>query len=307
MRSKRIFWILIGDEKTGSARIHGYNVHKSLIKKNVFSKIIHKSGNKLSFKKQARIFFSLRKGDILILQKRKDFSLNKLLFFLKLKRIKIAFVDCDLPICDRNLVRYFDYIICPSKKMTELYKENYPQKNIKYIPDAVEYYHSKANSYNQKAIFFGWLTDERLKEVNRLKKLYSKYGWDVITMSNRDIADIKWRDWGSKQTFQLIGQHTVSIIPTDSNDSALYKSANRVLQSLALGNIVICGDIESYREVIVDKVNGFICSQEEDWVNALKIIADENKRSKIVNNGFQTAQNFNIDKIVLEWMKFLKI
>ena len=307
MNEKRVFWILIGGKNSGSARIHGYNIHDAFLKNGINSTILHQSGRELSFKKQLKIIFSLKKNDLLILQKRKEPSIKRMLFLLKIKKVKIAFVDCDLPVCDKRLVRYIDYIICASNALSKLYKKKYPQKKIKYIADAVEYFTENFSEYNHKAIYFGWLTEERLEIIEALKKIFTAFGWEIITMSNRNNPDIQWEDWSSEKTFQIIGEHTVSLIPIDSNELSQYKSANRVLQSLALGNIVLCGNIESYREVIINNYNGFICSKPSDWENALIEISDEYKRNKIIENGFETAQNFKMDNIILKWRDFLQI
>jgi|SRR5690554_2934924 len=307
MRHKRVFWILVGDKNTGSSRIHGYNVHEALIKKGIQSKIQYNSTRALTRKEKLKLLLFLRKGDLLILQKRKELSLKKLLRYLKLKGVKIAFIDCDLPVCDITLVQYFDYIICPSIRLTELYKSKYPKKNIVYIPDAVEYFANNVPSYNKKAIYFGWLTEDRRKKIEDLKTLFKTVGWNVFTMSNKKEADIPWFNWRDEERFNIIGQYNVSLIPVVEDEASKYKSANRVLQSLALGNIVLCGDINAYREIIINGDNGFICSTPDQWLDALKQISNENKRDEIIKKGLETAENYSMDKIILKWISFLQL
>src|SRR5690606_6397136 len=94
MRHKRVFWMLVGDKNTGSSRIHGYNVHEALIKKGVQSKILNKSPRKLTKKEKIKIFFNLKRGDLLILQKRKEISLKNLLYYLKIKGVRIGRASC---------------------------------------------------------------------------------------------------------------------------------------------------------------------------------------------------------------------
>lgn len=307
MQHKRVFWILIGDRNTGSSRIHGYNVHEALLKKGIKSKILHSSARLLTKKEKIKLLFSLRKGDLLILQKRKEISLKKLLYYLKFKGVSIAFIDCDLPICDDALIPYFDYIICPSISLTELYRSSHPKKNVEYIPDAVEYFTNNTPSYNKRAIYFGWLTDNRAKHIKSLKVIFKSVDWEVYIMSNKKDADIPWFNWGDEDRFNIISQHCVSLIPVVDDEASKYKSANRVLQSLALGNIVLCGDIVAYRDIINNGENGFICSTPEQWIAALKVIANEDYRLEIIKNGFKTAQNYTMDKIVLNWISFLKL
>jgi len=306
MKYKRVFWILIGGENTGSSRIHGHNVHKAFMKKGIDSNILHQGSRDLTIKQKIKLILKLKKKDLLILQKRKDLSFKNLLFFLKLKGVKVAFVDCDLPICHGNLVNYFDYIICASRNLSELYREKFPNKKVKYIPDAVEYFNNEVSNYNQEAIYFGWLTEERTKMLKSFKALFKSCGWKLKTMSNRNNPDILWTDWKNDETYKIIGQHCASLIPVDSSNSAQYKSANRVLQSLAIGNVVFCGDLESYKEVIENGKNGFICSNDQDYIDALQVISDESKRNEIIANGYLTAKDFTMDKIILEWISFLK-
>lgn len=307
MQHKRVFWMLVGNKNTGSSRIHGYNVHEALIKKGIFSKVLYSNPASLTKKQKLRLLFSLRKGDLLILQKRKEKSLIKVLSYLKIKGVSLAFIDCDLPLCNFSLLQHFDYIICPSKSLSELYKSEYPDRNIIYIPDAVEYYSYEAQSFNNKAIYFGWLTEDRAHQINSLKTLFNSVEWDVSVMSNSNEADIPWFDWNNEERFQIIGQHCVSIIPVVNNETSKYKSSNRVLQSLALGNIVLCGDIEAYKEVIKHGENGFICSTPDQWLNALKEISNHNRRKEIIQNGMKTAEDYSMDKVILKWISFLEL
>lgn len=307
MRHKRVFWILIGNVNTGSSRIHGYNVHKSLLAKGIKSKILKEGSKPLKFKEKLKILFLLKKGDLIIFQKRKEFSLRKLLFCLKLKKVKIAFIDCDLPKCNDSLVHYFDYIIVSSKSLLKLYKEHHPTKKIFYVPDAVEHFIIKKPIFNKKIIFFGWLTDFRIKKISSLKEIIEPLGWEIYTMSNNSKADIIWNNWSDFETFKIISQHSVSLIVVDGEASSKYKSANRVLQSQAIGNIVLCSDIESYREVINNGENGYICSTNNEWKNALNQILDINIRDKIIGNGYNTAQKYKMDEIVLMWILHLEL
>ncbi|MCG2432090.1 glycosyltransferase [Aequorivita xiaoshiensis] len=307
MRHKRVYWLLVGNEDTGSSRIHGFNIHKAFVKRNIKSRILKSGYQQLTKKEKIWILLTLSKGDLLILQKRKEKSLKRLLYFLKIKGVNIAFIDCDLPICDDSLVKYFDYIICPSKRLKELYKTNYPKKDVKYIPDAVEYFSETVPSHNKKAIYFGWLTEDRKNRINSLRTLFKIVNWDVVTMSNKEDADIPWYNWSDEERFNVIGQYCVSLIPVVDDEASSYKSANRVLQSLALGNIVLCGDIDSYREVITDGENGFICSTQDQWITALKEISNPDLRHKIIKNGYDTAKNYTIDKIILRWISFLQL
>lgn len=307
MKHKRVFWMLVGGRNTGSSRIHGYNVHEALIKKGVQSKILSNSPRKLTKKEKIKIFFNLKRGDLLILQKRKEISLKNLLYYLKIKGVSIAFIDCDLPICDNSLVQYFDYIICPSKSLTELYKSNHPEKEVIYIPDAIEYLSETVPSYNKKAIYFGWLTEDRRNRINSLRTLFKTVNWDIVTMSNKEDSDIPWYNWSDEERFDVIGQYCVSLIPVVDDEASSYKSANRVLQSLALGNIVLCGDIAAYREIINNGENGYICSSPDQWIKALEEISDQKNRDQIIRNGIDTAKDYTMDKIILQWITRLKL
>lgn len=307
MQHKRVFWMLAGDRNTGSSRIHGYKVHEALIKKGIKSSILHNNRSPFTRKQKIKILFSLRKGDLLILQKRKENSLKKLLYYLRIKGVSIAFIDCDLPTCDDLLIQYFDYIICSSKSLSGLYKNKHPEKKVKYIPDAVEYWGRGIPKYNKSAIYFGWLTDSRAQQMESLKILFKSANWEVIIMTNKKEADIPWFYWDDEETFSVIGKHCVSLIPVVDDEASKYKSANRVLQSMALGSIVLCGDIDAYKEVVDNGENGFICTTPHQWLNALKEISNETKRNEIIKNGFETAGNYTMDKIILEWISFLQL
>lgn len=307
MKHSRVFWFLVGNNNTGSSRIHGFNIHNALLKKGIKSKIFKQSLSSLSIKEMLWMSIYLRKGDLLILQKLKDFSQLYFLSFLKIKGVHIVFVDCDLPICSPNMAKRCDYIICTSKKLYQLYYKSYPEIKIRYIPDAVEYFIKKQKKYSKRAIYFGWLTASRQKKINDLKNIFYNNGWQIITMSNKKSADIFWKSWNKKKTYNIISEYCVSVIPIDDSKISKYKSVNRVVQSLALGNIVLCDDIESYKEVIKDGLNGFICKTPSDWETVLNKLSNEDFRNKIIREGYKTAEQYEINKIVYEWIEFLEI
>ena len=306
MNKRRVFWFLTGNKNTGSSRIHGYNIHEALLKKGIHSKILKAGNKKPTFKQKIKYFLHFKKGDLLVVQKVKKSWLKQILILLKLRGVSIAYIDCDLPKCDDTIVKHIDYIICTSKNLTELYKQKHPDKKITYIPDAVEFYSNYLNKSNN-AIYFGWLTQSRLQKIEELKPIFKFFGRNIYTMSNKEPADIIWRRWEDIRTYEIISKYSISIIPIDETEESNYKSANRVLQSFALGNIVLCGDLKSYKEVISNGVNGFICSNEMEWKKALIEISDEKKRNEIIKNGYETAQKFSIDNIIMEWISFLKL
>ena len=307
-----VYWLLIGDEKIASSRIHGINVHKELLKKGYNSQIILKRlSPSSSIPSFASFRFLLRKyiqpDDIFVIQKITGREIIDFIQIVKSKEAKVVYLDCDLPL-KLNEAVLSDLVICPSNFLAKKYLDSGISNVIKIDDYPEEYLVSYTNPNIEKkkfnCIWFGYLDEERKKDVEFLKEVISdirlKDKWNVTIVSNHKDSDHKW----DLDTFpDILNESDVVVIPVvNRNEFALSKSSNRVLQSMAYGKPVIASDIPAYIEVINNYENGILCEHKEDWINALLYLESEKNRQKISESGHKfIADQFNSDKLIEEW------
>lgn len=130
-----------------------------------------------------------------------------------------------------------------------------------------------------------------------------KAGYKLVVISEWDSADVKfdlntYKDEMKKCDVCLCPQR-VSIQPAKSNV--------KLTQAMSLQLPVIASDLQSYKEIIVNGVNGYICSTLEEWYVALMLLKDDNHRKDIAQAGYYTVKDrFSVSTITDQWVKLVK-
>jgi hypothetical protein len=314
MANNKIVWFLVGNPlRIASSRIHGLNVHNKLVDKGYNSFLSYIPNHieekiPIQLKKINNNSFPLIGGDIIVLQKIKSHLNYPLLADLKKKGIKIVFIDCDLPI-SQMVAGIADVTICTSLALCSIYKNE--GFNALYIEDCPEFYweelKNSTNDLNLKCYWFGDGSDEKWKEVSFLREIIkknsihlNKSNWELITISNHSESNIIWK---YENFFQHLTNADAIVLPIFNKDeSTLVKSANRLIQSMAISKPVICSPIPSYLKVIKNWENGVICENELEWVNAFNILEDSTLRREIGQNAYKTSLQYHLDNTIEKWV-----
>lgn len=311
-------WILSGNKDRPSSRIHGFNVHEALCKKGVASVIDwHPSKyiKDIPFGSiRSKLYVRLiGKNDIVIIQKAKGKRTVNLLKLLKKRGIYTVYVDCDIPVKEKE-ASHARHIILTSKYLVERYRERFPEKRIDFIDDASELFISpekKVNANPTKAVWFGFAGTQKWKSYLELKAKVNIWKRDgEISTVLRSVSDSKDADYQwTNDALQLISSFDFATIPLFfDNPMSLGKSSNRVVQAMALGMPVLASPLPSYREVIKDGYNGFLCSTDQDWLSAIKKMEDPKTLKEMSLNAYLFASShYRIEHIVDEWIEILGI
>lgn len=305
-----IFWLLCGNHKNPSSRIHGINLHKYL-KTRGFSTFLVHLPNYYTQDIIWNYFFTplllknIRSQDIVIIQKLEGPKTIQFLKGVKDKGAQIILIDCDLPL-KLNIARFADCIICPSISLANLYRES-GNLNVHVIHDAVEFYKKPVlkHSISKKLIWFGksgqgkweWISDFNCKVLPVIGS-----NWNLFRLSDHQDAEFKW-DLVSFP--EIISNHDLSIIPIDHKEENLVKSANRCTQSMALGVPVLANRLDSYSEIIVNNRNGFISDDWKDWKEFLIKCEDMTFLNSLKQQAYSDSLNFSIPKISDRWIDLL--
>ena len=312
-----IYWILSSSIYHGSSRIHGYNIHKELVRKGFQSTILfdlidyrpYAYFNQSHFKLFGRF---LQPHDLVILQKLKDENTLKFIDYLQRLSVRTVFLDCDLPV-NEKIARQVDLTIVPSNAMAEAYCQE-GITNMQVIPDAVEEFTSPSEQAQKnhgpefKCAWFGVGNQRRWPAVQFLEKIFEKPGlenWTFTSFSNYKKADEKW----TAQTLSRIkAEYDAVAIPVlEDGGEFTVKSANKITQSMALGLPVLASPMKAYLEVVEDQVNGLICRDENDWIRNFQRLENEDYYQKIRKNGLITAQEYSPEEIIPLWIEALQL
>lgn len=306
----KVIWFLFGDpQTTASSRIHGLAVHRELLKLGYQSHIAYLPyfiEPHIPFNPQgSKLELLLSIGDIAILQKIKDQDNLEFLRFLKTKGIRLILLDCDLPI-GVKVGQLANKIICTSKTLCTYYES--AGLEASYIEDSPEYY-SKRNKVRTSAIlqcyWFGDGTDQKWKEVLWLKQVMLEVeGWKLVTISNHPEADLKWKPeiWKTLQHADAI-----ALPAFVQHEESKVKSANRLLQAMALSVPVVCSPLPSYQDIIMNPEEGIICTTEQEWVNAFKALKNVTTRKNMITAGYIKSTQYKLDQQIGVWLRELNL
>lgn len=173
---------------------------------------------------------------------------------------------------------------------------------------------------NIKIGYFGTFTHSQdLKLIeNPMKEIINKYDvqFEVIGVagSESDWYTVKKLPYYpmSSSTFMkwLVSQidWDIGVAPLVNNDFNRCKSELKYIEYTALGIPTVASDIEGYREVIIDRFNGFLARNQTDWIKKIsKLIEDNAFRHAMVNNARENIlKNYNLNSRVKQWDELLE-
>jgi glycosyltransferase involved in cell wall biosynthesis len=307
----KILWFLVGNpEFVASSRIHGLAVHNKLLELGYNSCLAYIPASIEELIPEPFPGYPatvVEPGDIVIFQKIKDrLNLNKLLKFRD-QGSRVILLDCDLPI-GLEVSKRAHKVIVTSRELGAAYRASGVESFFR--EDAPEIYFDDAKRPHRprmNCVWFGdgsgqkWRDVEALKEIMRDPRLRN---WGLMTISNHPDADIRW----GKDAFELVKTAHVILLPvfTQSGDSVV-KSANRLLQGMALSAPVICSPLPSYLDVVTPGKDAFVCTTPDQWIETILRLEDSNLREMVGKAAYSTAARYSLSNTINQWIDLLEL
>lgn len=176
-------------------------------------------------------------------------------------------------------------------------------KNITIISapiDTSKYLPSKKT--DDKDIVLGWIgspsTSYLLEQLRApLTKLSQKY--KNISIHNIGGLKLKWSGvnikniaWSEKSEIPSLSKFDIGLMPLDNSEFNKGRLGYKMIIYFSLGIPTVASDLGLNKEVIKNGKNGFLVSNESEWVSVLsKLIEDQNLRHKVGNAGREIALN----------------
>lgn len=136
-----------------------------------------------------------------------------------------------------------------------------------------------------------------------LEKLANDFDFDFCVISNEEpnfkLANLKFVKWKKETEIQDLLRFTVGVMPLTDDQWAKGKCGFKALQYMSLGVPAIASPVGVNNEIIDHGKNGFLCTTENQWYEALYYLLDnpeetkkmhENARKKIIDK-YSVASN----------------
>jgi glycosyltransferase involved in cell wall biosynthesis len=160
--------------------------------------------------------------------------------------------------------------------------------------------HNRLKNQQTEKFVIGWTgTHSTLPYLKPLfpvlEKLYRSHDFLLQVIANappdEQVKFIQFIPWQKDTEIDDLLAFNVGLMPLTDDLWAKGKCGFKALQYMALGIPALVSPVGVNSEIVEDGVNGFICTNEKDWYNALeKLITDTELREKMGIAGRKTVE-----------------
>ncbi|GAB3228037.1 hypothetical protein GCM10027346_12090 [Hymenobacter seoulensis] len=166
--------------------------------------------------------------------------------------------------------------------------------------DTVNLHNKVRNQLTDDRLVIGWTgTHSTLKYIEQvvpvLSKLEQEFDFEFRVISNQPpslpLKSLVYVPWKKETEIADLLQFHVGLMPLEDDIWAKGKCAFKALQYMALGEPALVSPVGMNTEVVQDGYNGYICTNAEDWENALKkLLQEPNLRNELGRNARHTIE-----------------
>lgn len=214
-----------------------------------------------------------------------------------------------------NMLKISKHLITTSKDNLEYAKKFNKNASIILTPVDIHRYCPKAERKNNGSVVIGWIGSfttavylEKLRDVFRvLKEKYKeKISIKFVGSGELDWNGIKYEsvEWDLDTEVKQLQNFDVGVMPLESDEWCRGKAGYKLLQYMAVGIPCAASPVGINKEIIKDRINGFLAETQEEWIDKLStLVEDAALRRKMGAEGRNMAQavysyEANIPKVV---------
>lgn len=186
--------------------------------------------------------------------------------------------------------------------------------NVYLIPTSIitEKYPVKKH-IEKKEVIIGWIgSPSTIKYLdlikNPLEKLGKRYTIKFVVIGANKAEDkvpkiknvnMEIKDWKLETEWNEIKSFDIGVMPLFDGDWERGKCAFKAMQYMAFGIPAVCSSVGEANYLINSGNNGFLCTDEKEWMNGLEeLIIDHKLRNKLGHNGRnKIEEEYDISKI----------
>lgn len=198
-------------------------------------------------------------------------------------------------------------------------------QDICIIPTCVDYEKYEAKQFNNTSneMVLGWIgSNGNLKLLNNiipeLNLLHQHHPIKLIVISGKEFSpatdfEIENYRWSYETQINNLLKIDIGLMPLNNSLEDKGKSGFKLLQYMGLGIIGVATSITINKEIIDDKINGFLISENNtDWLEVLKNIIDHKSQfeeiGKKAREKIKNQFSFNANKeIYLSFIESSKL
>jgi len=198
-------------------------------------------------------------------------------------------------------------LVCNNYLKKKLHSYN---PDITVIPTCIDTdkFKLKTNKTSNDNLSIGWIgshtTSSCLKQITPvLQKLAKKYkftlkivgGGNEIEIPGIKVINEKWSIEKDVENFQSLD---IGVYPLPDNEWAMAKTPFKTIQYMSVGVPTVASGVGGNREIIQDGINGFLASNEEEWIEKLSLLIEKPElRQKLGMAGRKTVEEMYSLKI----------
>lgn len=275
------------------------------------------------FIKKIRILFEVSRSSILYIQRGINLLAPFTLLFLLLAkyafRKKIIYdIDDALFLKYRfsinTILEYSDIVIVSSHALLRYVGRL--NKNTWLIPTSVNLarYFAHKPYDSQKSLIIGFVGSSSTNKymgllLNPLSHIAKKYDFELRIISAKSKSDyerfeplygefrkkgirVNQIPWGVNEEYYHLQKIDIGLAPLFNGEWESYKGGYKIINYMAAGVIPIASNIGEHEYIIDDGKNGYLCDNNEDWINSLmEVMGNAARRMRISKQGRKTVKN----------------
>jgi glycosyltransferase involved in cell wall biosynthesis len=200
-----------------------------------------------------------------------------------------------------NLIRVASHVIVSSPVLEDFCRENGNQK-VSAIPTPIETerFLPKKHEKRERTVI-GWIgsshTSHYLQTIApALKEVFAQCSVQFVFVglgSTFSIENLPFEgyNWSYETETDLISKMDIGIMPLTNDDFSTGKGGYKLYQYMAGGIPVVASPVGMNAEIVLPGKNGFLASSHSEWVECLKILADDcNLRNEMGTFGRKMAE-----------------
>ena len=216
-----------------------------------------------------------------------------------------------------KIISMMDHVVAGNRNL-EKYAKKY-SNNTTVIPTVINIDRFFKNNKRNNIFCIGWSgsNDTAINCLYLIKdviiELSKNYSFKFLVISdvnpelNWDGVDVHFEKWTENSEVSSIHKMDIGLMPLLDNEFQSGKCGFKAISYMSTGIPAIASPVGVNSEIIEHKINGFLCSNHEDWVkNISLLIEDESMRKNMGELARKKiAKNYSVNNARDAWLRII--